>query len=236
MDDEELTPEEAATIESFSALLVDESVWGGPSPGLDDLIVAQIAAERTTTPDSDRAADGDWGAAADAPLALVAPVVPITAARGATRRRWWSIAGAAVAGAAAAALITTAVVRNDDTATTAGEQRVELRGTDLAPGAGGAARLSSNRSGVRIDLAVSGLPERIGGDFYQVWLKNCAGTLLVPAGSFHDLADAVAWAGVSLADYPIITVTQESAVGGKDPAQGSSGLIVASANVASCPS
>jgi hypothetical protein len=88
---------------------------------------------------------------------------------------------------------------------------------------------------VRIDLAVKGLPDRVGGDFYQVWLKNCAGTLLVPAGSYHNLDDAVAWAGVSLTDFPVITVTEESAVGGKDPAQGSSGRIVASGTIGVCP-
>ncbi len=215
MDEDELTPEETATLDAFSALLVDESVWGEPSPGLEDLIAAQIAAERTS---------------ADAHGSVV---VPLRARRGAARRNWWTLAGAAVAGAAAAALITTAVVQRNDT-TTAG-QRIELRGTDLAPGADGSARLTAHPSGVRIDLSIKGLPDREGGEFYQVWLKNCAGTLLVPAGSYHNLDDAVGWAGVSLADFPVITVTTETAVGGKDPAQGSSGQIVASGTVGSCP-
>lgn len=219
MNDEELTPEEAATIESFSALLVDEAVWGEPSPGLEDLIVGQIAAEAAA-------------ARRDAPPA--GEVVPISAARRGRRGTWWTAAGAALVGAAAAALVTTAVVRTDDAGTSAGE-RVELRGTDLALGVAGTARLDSQPSGVRIDLDVPGLPDRVGGEFYQVWLKNCAGTLLVPAGSFHNLDDAVAWAGVALADFPVITVTQESVVAGKDPAQGSSGLIVVSGTLGSCP-
>ena len=42
--------------------------------------------------------------------------------------------------------------------------------------------------------------------------------------------------GVSTGDYPIITVTEETAAGGKDPAQGSSGRIVASGTLgAGCP-
>jgi hypothetical protein len=230
MDDDELTPEEAATIEAFSALLVDEAVWGEPSPGLEDLIAAQIATEAAGrgAPAAPAEPDPD---PADQP----SNVVPLRSGRpGRTaRRNWWTLAGAAVAGAAAAALITTAVVQRNDT-TTAGE-RVEMHGTTLAPGAEGSARLTSHPSGVRIDLAVKGLPDREGGDFYQVWLKNCAGTLLVPAGSYHNLDDAVGWVGVAIADFPVITVTTESAVGGKDPAQGSSGQIVASGMVGSCP-
>ena len=53
----------------------------------------------------------------------------------------------------------------------------------------------------------------------------------MPAGSFHDLDDATGWVGVSMTDFPVITVTMESAVGGKDPGQESSGQIVASGTV-----
>jgi hypothetical protein len=238
MDDDELTPEEAATIEAFSALLVDEAMWDGPSAGLEDLIVAQIAAERDAGAERGATPDVDEPAPAGHPQGddvSPAGVVPLSAARSARRRSWWVAAGAAVAGAAAAALITTAVVNQDNGPSTAGSQRVELSGTDLAPSAAGSARLRTETSGIRIDLDVNGLPDRVGGDFYQVWLKNCAGTLLIPAGSYHNLDNVVAWAGVSLADFPLITVTEETAVGGKDPAQGTSGKIVASGKIGDCP-
>ena len=163
----------------------------------------------------------------------------------------WSLVGAAVAGAAAAALITGAVVSRDNSPTTAdvaassvpgaaaggsAPQDLTLTGTDLAPGVGGTAQLTAHPSGVEINLDVPGLPPRTGGDFYQVWVKNCDGSLLVPAGSYHDLTDAIGWVGVAMADFPVVTVTQESAAPGKDAAQGSSGLIVASGTLGSCPS
>ena len=68
-----------------------------------------------------------------------------------------------------------------------------------------------------------------------MWLKSCDGTRLVPAGSFHELDDAVAWAGVSVDEFPLITVTKEVVAGPKDPTQGSSGEVVVAGSVAPCP-
>ena len=82
-------------------------------------------------------------------------------------------------------------------------------GTDLAPGINGNADITSLLSGVRIEFSVKGLPRRDGDDFYQGWLKNCAGTLLVPIGTYHDLDDVTGWAGVSVENYPVLTVTKE---------------------------
>jgi hypothetical protein len=90
-------------------------------------------------------------------------------------------------------------------------------------------------SGVEILFAAPGLPRRDGDEFYQAWMKNCDGSLLVPLGSFHDLADATGWAGVSVWDYPLLTVTREVAAAPEDPAQGSSGEVVLTGAIADCP-
>jgi hypothetical protein len=88
---------------------------------------------------------------------------------------------------------------------------------------------------VRINFSVPGLPRREGDEFYEGWLKNCAGTQLVPIGTYHDLEDATGWAGVDVADFPLLTVTREVVAGPKDPAQGSSGEVVVSAAMKECP-
>ena len=150
----------------------------------------------------------------------------------------WSLVGAAVAGAAAAALITGAVVsRNDNTTTaerrapppprpaaapTAHRTRNGSRSAapTLAPGVSGSAQLTRTRPGWRSPSISPGCPARTGGDFYQLWVKNCDGSLLVPAGSFHDLTDAIGWVGVSMTDFPVLTITQESAAPGKDAGAG----------------
>jgi hypothetical protein len=82
---------------------------------------------------------------------------------------------------------------------------------------------------------VKGLPRREGGDFYEGWLKNCAGTELVPIGTYHELDDATGWAGVSINDFPLLTVTREHVAAPKDAAQGSSGEVVVSGALAACP-
>ena len=238
-EDEELTDEELALLGDVDALLADPAMWGSPATDVEDRVVAAIADGRRTT-------------TLEAPLEPVAAAgpAPVTAARPAPvgdlaaqrvkRRSRWSMVGAAAVGAAAAALVVGVVMRrNDDAPTTADSApsaQVTLAGTDLAPGVTGSASLTSHPSGVELHLDVPGLPNRSGGDFYQVWVKTCDGSLLVPAGSFHDLTDAIGWVGVSMDDYPVITVTQETAVGGKDAGQGSSGLIVASGTLGSCPS
>ncbi|HSB85359.1 MAG TPA: anti-sigma factor [Ilumatobacteraceae bacterium] len=148
------------------------------------------------------------------------------------RRRWPGQLVAAAVGAAAAALIVVAVRDNDSRRADA---EVALGGTDLAPGVAGKAEITSLSSGIRIDLAVPGLPRRDGEEFYQGWLKNCAGDALVPIGTFHDLSEATGWAGVSSADFPLLTITREVVAPPKDAAQGSSGEVVVSGSIAACP-
>jgi len=157
-------------------------------------------------------------------------VVPI----GRARRAWpGRLVAAAVGAAAAAAIVLIAVPRNDDQQADAS---IDIVGTDLAPGIVGNAGITSEQSGVRIDFSVKGLPRRDGDEFYQGWLKNCAGTLLVPIGTYHELDDATGWAGVSVDDFPVLTVTRETVAPPKDAAQGSSGEVVVSGALAPCPS
>jgi hypothetical protein len=89
---------------------------------------------------------------------------------------------------------------------------------------------------VLIRLTMPGLPRREGDDFYEGWLKSCDGQRLVPIGTFHDMDRAAGWAGVSVDDYPLLTVTAEQVAGPKDVAQGSSGEVVVAGAIADCPS
>lgn len=66
-------------------------------------------------------------------------------------------------------------------------------------------------SGWRIELDAD-LPRLDGGEFYQAWLKDDAGTL-VPIGTFNDGDDVVLWAGVSPLEFTTFTVTRERADG-----------------------
>jgi Anti-sigma-K factor rskA len=156
-------------------------------------------------------------------------VVPI----GRGRRQWpGRLAAAAIGAAAAAAVVFVAVPRDDQQSA---DSRIDVVGTDLAPGITGRADITALTSGIRIEFSVVGLPRRDGDDFYEGWLKNCAGTALVPIGTFHELDDATGWAGVSMDDYPVLTVTREHVAAPKDAAQGSSGEVVVSGALTECP-
>jgi hypothetical protein len=97
-------------------------------------------------------------------------------------------------------------------------EQFALAATKLAPGAKGTAKVTPEESGLRIELNATGLPRRDNGDFYQAWLRNDDGQS-IPIGTFHDGNGVVLWAGVSLKDYPELTITQEKA----DNDQASSG-------------
>ena len=187
------------------ALLSDPSLWQEPGNDLEDRIATAISDERLV-------------------------VVPITGQRS---RQWRGrFAAAAIGAAAAAAVVLVAVPRDDQQSADAS---IAVVGTDLAPGISGNAGITTVTSGVRIDFSVKGLPRREGSEFYEAWLKNCAGTELVPIGTYHDLDDATGWAGVSVDDYPLLTVTREQVAAPKDAAQGSSGEVVVSGKLKECP-
>jgi hypothetical protein len=93
-----------------------------------------------------------------------------------------------------------------------------LTPTELAPGAEGTAEVTPEESGLRIELNATGLPRRDNGEFYQAWLRN-DDDQSVPIGTFHDGNGVTLWAGVSLKEYPELTITEEVA----DDNQASSG-------------
>jgi len=185
----DLDAEARAELDDFRALLADPSLWIEPDVDLEDRIVSAIAAEAKPP----------------------ANVISLDA-----RRRRMGRIGAVVAAVAAAAVLVIGftVVRQDD------DKGVELAlaPTQLLPGASGSARVFAEQSGLRIELNATGLPRRDGGLYYQAWLKDAAGNL-VPIGTFHDGDHVTLWAGVALADFPTLTITEEQA----DNDQASSG-------------
>ena len=185
----DLDADERAELDEFRALLADPSLWVEPDADLENRIVSAIAAE------------------AQPP----AKVISLDA-----RRRRVGRIGAIVAAVAAAAILAVgfAVVRQDDD----DGVMLALQPTQLVPGASGSARVFAEESGLRIELNATGLPRRDGGLYYQAWLRDAAGNL-VPIGTFHNGDHVTLWAGVSLTDFPTLTITEEQA----DNDQASSG-------------
>jgi hypothetical protein len=154
------------------------------------------------------------------------------------RRVWQTNVAAALLGAAAAAVIAVVIVNSSDTGDEEADEvvaTVDLLGTELAPGFTGTAEVVLRPSGTLIRMTMPGLPRREGDDFYEGWLKSCDGQRLVPIGTFHDMDRAAGWAGVSVDDFPLLTVTAESVAGPTDQAQGSSGAVVAAGAISPCP-
>jgi hypothetical protein len=97
-----------------------------------------------------------------------------------------------------------------------------LAATGVFPDASGRARATRTDSGWRIELDATGLPRRDGGQFYQAWLRN--DDMRVSIGTFNEGEDVTLWAGVSPADFPTLTVTQEDA--STDPASSGRPVLV----------
>jgi hypothetical protein len=211
----ELDPTDRADLDELRALLADPAVWGEPATGLEDRVVAAVSsvagestAERIGSPER------------------AAPEDEVSSYR---RRRRFTPTRVALASAAAAAVILVALVfvlnGSDDRAT-----EFALSGTPLRPRAEGSVRVTPEASGLQIELDATGLPRRDRGRYYQAWLKNDAGDL-VPIGTFHDPEDVVLWAGVSLRDYPTLTVTEEET--NSDPASSGRRVLIGTADVSS---
>ena len=188
--DDELDPDELAAL---GDLLGNDAVWAEPPAGLEDAVVAAIAAE---------AAAGGIPARSPEPEVPTAPVadnvVPF-------RRRLLPVVGAAAAVLIAAFGLVTVLGNGDDGPE---GQLVALAATDLAPGASGEADVVDTPSGVKILLDVSGLPPAPEGGFFQAWVRNPDGG--VSAGTFHlrgGDSEIELWSGEPIDDYPLITVT-----------------------------
>lgn len=241
----ELDPIERAELDELRALLADPTLWSEPPAGLADSVAALIAAESGQAVGNPSAATdlaptaltgGEpetvvGGAAPEAadPVADGAgpPVAPdgtldLAAARRRKdgregRRRFTRPVFLIAAAAAVVAVALSAVLLFRDTGS---ERRfdVALAATDLVPAATGNASMIQRGSGWEIHLDATGLPRLDNGRFYQAWLRNPDG-VLVPIGTFNEGSDVTLWAGVSPANFPTMTITEEAA----DGDQGSSG-------------
>ncbi|HEU5385507.1 MAG TPA: anti-sigma factor [Streptosporangiaceae bacterium] len=209
---------DAATADAarrLRVLLASPDLWSEPPGGLLDQITASIGRERTVLAGPPQAAV-TWSAANAAGAANTANTARKDGRRRARMRR---SAGAAVAALLAAAAVVIGIVVTRGPATT----DVALAGTRLAPAASAVAKLHATRSGLAVELDVSGLPPSPPGSYYQAWMKGPHG--LVTIGTFHmrgGPGTVELWSAVSLAGYPTITVTREPEDG--NPA--SSGQVV----------
>lgn len=116
-----------------------------------------------------------------------------------------AVAAVALAAVGVAALLTSG---GDDAA----QFEAALSATELAPQAQGDAAFTRTGSGWRIELEVTGLPRRDDGAFYQAWLRDDAGEL-VAIGTFNEGPEVILWSGVSPAEHPTMTITEETVDG-----------------------
>ena len=154
--------------------------------------------------------------AATATSAATATATFAATERGVTGRGWfgriaWGGAGALVGAAAVLVLVTIGGPR-------VVPERIALSGSVLAPGASGLVLLEPlPEGGVRVELAMSGLPRSDAGHFYELWLVGDGGR--VSAGTFRSDGSPVArmfMTAADLASYPRIGITLEPDDG--DPA------------------
>jgi hypothetical protein len=192
-----LEPDEAAELPLLSGLLADPSTWAEPGPGVEDLVVQAVA---------------------EAPPVAVTSVVPAggsSPGRAPIRRQ--RMFAALVAVAAVIAIIVSVVLANRGSS--GPDYQARLAATALAPGAHATTEITKTSAGFRVNLDAHGLPALHGGEYYQAWLKDAAGTL-VPIGTFSSSDGRVTlWSGVSPRRFPTLSVTIES----RDNDQGSSG-------------
>lgn len=171
------TPVDHEQLDLIRGVLGESPIWEEPPEGVVEGLLATIARE---------------GQPSEPDVAAPQP-----------RRPWLMAAGAV----AAISLLVLGIASLSDQPTT--ETIVAMTGTDLAPAAGGVAALRPTPSGWYIRLDVSGLPAAPEGTYYEgwVWSDDNEG---VSIGTFHlrsGDAPVVLWSGVSVVEYPAISVT-----------------------------
>ncbi|MGI9642151.1 MAG: anti-sigma factor [Acidimicrobiia bacterium] len=178
---------------ALEALLSPAVTWAEPPEDVEQRVLEAIAAESDY---AQRVADSTPG-------------------RG--ERRYLRFIGAAAALFLVAGVALAFLLAGDD------PTRVELAGTAEAPNASAVARLETTPQGLRVILAVTGLPPAEAGTYYQGWVRNDIDGVSI--GTFHlrgGDAEVELWAGVDGDDFPLITVTLQQV--GEGPA--SSGVVV----------
>jgi len=202
---ESLTPQERAELDELRALLEAPAAWEEPDTGLEDRVVAAIAAE------------------ARGPVAAPAPTKPARA-RWRLRRPVLAFGGLATAAAAIAVAL---VIALGGSSTKPLQFAMVVNGTSLAPGAHGSATLTKTQSGWRIELSATGLQHLANGRYYQAWLKNSAG-ILVPVGTFNDAQKVTLWSGAPVTQFRSFSVTVQQANG--NPASSGKRVLVGTAH------
>lgn len=198
-DTGELDDRELAALTALVARPGDD-LWAELPPGLEDTVVAAIAAEAT----AESATEADVRSASADEVA--GPAAPATLERLRQRRSsvpWW------LSAAAATAVVVTGVVlltRGD-----AGEAiEFTLAGTEAAPDASAEVIMSTTPAGLKILLDADGLPGAPEGTYYEAWLNN--GEISVSAGTFHLRGGSnqiELWAGVVTPDFHRLAITLE---------------------------
>jgi hypothetical protein len=201
----------SAELDEVRALLAEEATWIEPGAGLEDSVVAAIAAEASAPPAAPTPQRADWPAPP--------PVIAGRPRRHLATRAWRSVAAVAAAAVVAVLAAVVLIARDGDDGTD--RLSAALEPTDVVPGISGSATLERTDSGWRIELDAPDLPRLDDGEFYQAWLRNADG-VSAPIGTFNEGDDVVLWAGVSPLEFTTLTVTREQADGEQD----SSGVLV----------
>jgi hypothetical protein len=178
-----IDPRERDDLDGLRASLADPSMWVEPDPGLEDRVLAAVAAAT--------------GAAGPSP-----------APRARSRRFRPRLVYTTIAAAAAIVIAVAIGVIVHGTGKPATQFTAALTATGLVPGASGDATLTQTTAGWRIELQTTGLPRLDHGRYYEAWLKDAAG-ILVPVGTFNQGPDVTLWAGVSPVSFPALTITEQ---------------------------
>jgi hypothetical protein len=87
--------------------------------------------------------------------------------------------------------------------------------------------MTQTTAGWKVVLHATGLVRLDNGRFYQAWLTNGAG-VLVPIGTFNQGPAVTLWSGVYPQDFPMLTVTEQTANG--NPASSGKRVLVGTVN------
>jgi hypothetical protein len=185
-DGRSLPPSERAELDQLTAALREPALWGEPPAGLEDAVVAAIAAETR-------------GSAPVRP----APIPSWRRRLARPRARLGIIALAATALAAAVIVIGT-----HSTGPAPEQFAMVVTGTQLAPNAHGRAIATKMESGWQFKLSATGVPRLADGRYYEAWLKSAGGTR-VPIGTFNDARQVTLWSGVPVTQFRTLTVTAQ---------------------------